>query len=71
MASSSDEQPKPPEPPAAAVAVATTAPQSHSEWAASMQAFYASGGHPYAAWPAQVRDCPILGWARRGKEGVF
>uniref|UniRef100_M8BQE9 DNA-binding protein EMBP-1 n=1 Tax=Aegilops tauschii TaxID=37682 RepID=M8BQE9_AEGTA len=54
MASSSDEQPKPPEPPAAAVAVATTAPQSHSEWAASMQAFYASGGHPYAAWPAQL-----------------
>ncbi|VAH46373.1 unnamed protein product [Triticum turgidum subsp. durum] len=53
MASSSDEQPKPPEPPAAAVAVATAAPQSHAEWAASMQAFYASGGHPYAAWPAQ------------------
>ncbi|KAM0886674.1 hypothetical protein ACQ4PT_029542 [Festuca glaucescens] len=47
MASSSDEQPKPPEPPAAAV------PQSHAEWAASVQAFYASGGHPYAAWPAQ------------------
>uniref|UniRef100_A0ACD5UM21 Uncharacterized protein n=1 Tax=Avena sativa TaxID=4498 RepID=A0ACD5UM21_AVESA len=53
MASSSDEQPKPPEPPAAAMAVATALPQSHAEWAASVQAFYASGGHPYAAWPAQ------------------
>uniref|UniRef100_A0ACD5UYA9 Uncharacterized protein n=1 Tax=Avena sativa TaxID=4498 RepID=A0ACD5UYA9_AVESA len=53
MASSSDEQPKPPEPPAAALAVATALPQSHAEWAASVQAFYASGGHPYAAWPAQ------------------
>lgn len=53
MASSSDEQPKPPEPPATAVAVATAVPQSHAEWAASVQAFYASGGHPYAAWPAQ------------------
>ncbi|KAK1681347.1 hypothetical protein QYE76_042195 [Lolium multiflorum] len=48
MASSSDEQPKPPEPPAAAAV-----PQSHAEWASSVQAFYASGGHPYAAWPAQ------------------
>ncbi|CAM0905694.1 unnamed protein product [Alopecurus aequalis] len=53
MASSSDEQPKPPEPPTVAVAVATAVPQSHAEWAASVQAFYASGGHPYAAWPAQ------------------
>ncbi|XP_062187097.1 DNA-binding protein EMBP-1-like isoform X2 [Phragmites australis] len=44
MASSSDEQPKPPEPPAA--------PLSHAEWAASLQAYYAAAGHPYA-WPAQ------------------
>ncbi|KQK20382.1 DNA-binding protein EMBP-1 isoform X2 [Brachypodium distachyon] len=52
MASSSDEQPKPPEPPAAAVATAVP-PQTHAEWAASVQAFYAAAGHPYAAWPAQ------------------
>nr|CAB3452350.1 unnamed protein product [Digitaria exilis] len=55
MASSSDEQPKPPEPPAAvaAGAVVTAAPpQSHAEWAASLQAYYAAAGHPYA-WPAQ------------------
>ncbi|CAN6171384.1 unnamed protein product [Urochloa humidicola] len=57
MASSSDEQqPKPPEPPAAAATatvVATAAPpQTHAEWAASLQAYYAAAGHPYA-WPAQ------------------
>ncbi|KAL5197471.1 hypothetical protein ABZP36_000983 [Zizania latifolia] len=53
MASSSDEQHKPPEPPAAAAstAVATAAP-THAEWAASLQAYYAAAGHPYA-WPAQ------------------
>jgi plant G-box-binding factor len=56
MASSSDEQPKPPEPPAATMAVPAAVPQSHAEWASSVQAFYASGGHPYAAWPAQVRS---------------
>eukprot|EP00267_Zea_mays_P033686 XP_008668103.1 DNA-binding protein EMBP-1 isoform X1 [Zea mays] len=50
MASSSDEQPKPPEPPAAAVVAAP--PQTHAEWAASLQAYYAAAGHPYA-WPAQ------------------
>lgn len=60
MASSSDEQPKPPEPPAAAAAAGaavtavTAAPQSHAEWMASMQAYYAAAGHPYA-WPAQVK----------------
>lgn len=47
MASSSDEQPKPPEPPAVAVAA-----QPHAEWAASLQAYYAAAGHPYAS-PAQ------------------
>ncbi|XP_062189876.1 DNA-binding protein EMBP-1-like isoform X1 [Phragmites australis] len=47
MASSDDEQPKPPEPPAAAAP-----PQSHAEWAASLHAYYAAAGHPYA-WPAQ------------------
>ncbi|KAL6839029.1 hypothetical protein ACP4OV_031083 [Aristida adscensionis] len=52
MASSSDEQPKPPEPPAAAAAVAAVPPQTHAEWAASLQAYYAAAGHPYA-WPAQ------------------
>ncbi|KAG8100317.1 hypothetical protein GUJ93_ZPchr0013g36391 [Zizania palustris] len=53
MASSSDEQHKPPEPPAAASStiVATAAP-THAEWAASLQAYYAAAGHPYA-WPAQ------------------
>jgi hypothetical protein len=73
MASSSDEQPKPPEPPAAAVAVATTAvPQSHAEWAASMQAFYAAGGNPYAAWPAQVRrQGPNFGRGGETREGFL
>jgi plant G-box-binding factor len=56
MASSSDEQPKPPEPPAAAVVAAP--PQTHAEWAASLQAYYAAAGHPYA-WPAQVRFWPL------------
>jgi plant G-box-binding factor len=46
MASSSDEQPKPP--------AVTAAPQTHAEWAASLQAYYVAAGHPYA-WPAQVK----------------
>jgi plant G-box-binding factor len=55
MASSSDEQSKPPEPPAAAAVVTAAAPpQTHAEWVASLQAYYAAAGHPYA-WPAQVR----------------
>ncbi|ONM52397.1 EM binding protein 1-like protein [Zea mays] len=53
MASSSDEQSKPPEPPAAAAVVTAAAPpQTHAEWVASLQAYYAAAGHPYA-WPAQ------------------
>jgi plant G-box-binding factor len=67
MASSSDEQPKPPEPPAAAtvagVVVSAAPPQTHAEWAASIQAYYAAAGHPYA-WPAQVKPLlffPFLG----------
>jgi len=55
MASSSDEQPKPPEPPAAAVVATAAPPQTHAEWAASLQAYYAAAGHPYA-WPAQVNS---------------
>ena len=53
MASSSDEQPKPPEPPAA------VPPQTHAEWAASLQAYYAAAGHHPYAWPAQVRFWPF------------
>jgi plant G-box-binding factor len=60
MASSSDEQPKPPEPPAAATAL----PQTHAEWAASLQAYYAAAGHPYA-WPAQVKSRFALSARRR------
>jgi len=30
-------------------------PQAHAEWAASMQAYYAAGGQPYAWHAAQVR----------------
>jgi len=55
MASSSDEQPKPPEPPAATAVVAAAAavpPQTHAEWAASLQAYYAAAGHHPYAWPA-------------------
>ena len=43
-------------------------PPTHTEWAASMHAYYAAAasaaGHPYAAWPlppqAQVRDAILL-----------
>jgi plant G-box-binding factor len=61
MASSSDEQPTPPEPPAAAAAVVAAAvpPQTHAEWAASLQAYYAAAGHHPYAWPAQVRFWPF------------
>lgn len=71
MASSSDEQPKPPEPPAAAavagtaVATAAAAVPTHAEWAASLQAYYAAAGHPYA-WPAQVGFRGIPGWGGGG-----
>jgi plant G-box-binding factor len=69
MASSSDEQPKPPEPPAAAVVATAAPPQTHAEWAASLQASDAAAGHPYA-WPAQVNLLFFfawpLGWAAAG-----
>jgi len=38
-----------------APAAPLTLPQAHVEWAASMQAYYASGGQPYAWHAAQVR----------------
>jgi hypothetical protein len=56
MASSSDEQPKPP--------AVTAAPQTHAEWAASLQAYYVAAGHPYA-WPAQVKKTLPLRSRRR------
>jgi plant G-box-binding factor len=74
MASSSDEQSKPPEPPAAAAVVTAAAPpQTHAEWVASLQAYYAAAGHPYA-WPAQVRFCPFArarSLARESGESLF
>jgi plant G-box-binding factor len=68
MASSSEEQPKPPETPAV-----TAAPQTHAEWAASLQAYYAAAGHPYA-WPAQVKKkLAFMGAAPAGSvpTGIF
>jgi len=34
-------------------------PQAHAEWAASMQAYYAAGGQPYAWHAAQVRTAAM------------
>ncbi|KAL6894309.1 hypothetical protein ACP4OV_008407 [Aristida adscensionis] len=40
-------------------------PQAHAEWAASLQAYYAAGGHPYA-WPAAAQQHMIAAAAGAG-----
>ncbi|KAG8098707.1 hypothetical protein GUJ93_ZPchr0013g34651 [Zizania palustris] len=39
---------------------AATVTVTHAEWAASMQAYYAAGGHPYAWPPPPVRNVPAF-----------
>jgi plant G-box-binding factor len=55
--SGGDERPRAPHADASAAAgtAPLTLPQAHVEWAASMQAYYAAGGQPYAWHAAQVR----------------
>lgn len=55
--SSGDERPSgAPGDPSAGAGTAAAPPQVHAEWAASMQAYYAAGGQPYAWHAAQVDD---------------
>nr|UMM45313.1 bZIP29 [Zea mays] len=54
--SGGDERPRAPHADACA---GTAPPQAHVEWAASMQAYYAAGGQPYA-WHAAQQECEEL-----------
>jgi plant G-box-binding factor len=64
--SGGDECPRAPTSDASAAAgtAPLTLPQAHVEWAASMQAYYAAGGQPYAWHTAQVRASSFCARAR-------
>lgn len=55
--SGGDERPRAPHAADASAAAGTApaVPQAHVDWAASMQAYYAGGGQPYAWHATQVR----------------